>query len=377
MPKVPSSALALATCAILATTGCIKSTLLKGQIDSTRKASVAIDQLSDWEVARGIAFGGVGQMEGMNYLSGGKNQNALFMLMKGWGGIAAGFIEDEWEQATDAEDEELAEYHRTRARTAYTRAIDYGVKLLETEAEGFDKARKNDESIRAYLKQFEDKDHAPWLLWLGQAWLGRVNVSKDVPELVGELYVGVAMVERSLALDETVAFGLGHTILGAYHARTAMGGSLEEAIRRGVETRRPLLVLHPVGKASWWLSRLAPRLYERTLTVNGVSKAYCMTGWRIGYAGGREDLIKAMSMLQSQSTSNPVAVSQWASVEALNGPQDFIPKHNAIFKERRDICVSMLNQANGLKCPRPEGAFYVYPSCADRKSTRLNSSHRT
>ena len=111
-------------------------------------------------------------------------------------------------------------------------------------------------------------------------------------------------------------------------------------------------------------AEIEPRLYERTLTVNGVSKAYCMTGWRIGYAGGREDLIKAMSMLQSQSTSNPVAVSQWASVEALNGPQDFIPKHNAIFKERRDLCVSMLNQSNGLKCPKPEGAFYVYPSCA-------------
>jgi aspartate aminotransferase len=112
------------------------------------------------------------------------------------------------------------------------------------------------------------------------------------------------------------------------------------------------------------IAEVEPRLYDRTLTVNGVSKAYCMTGWRIGYAGGDANLIKAMSMLQSQSTSNPVAVSQWASVEALNGPQDFIPKHNAIFKERRDLCVSMLNQSNGLKCPKPEGAFYVYPSCA-------------
>jgi aspartate aminotransferase len=111
-------------------------------------------------------------------------------------------------------------------------------------------------------------------------------------------------------------------------------------------------------------AEIEPRLYERTLTVNGVSKAYCMTGWRIGYAGGRADLIKAMAMLQSQSTSNPVAVSQWAAVEALTGPQDFIAKHNAIFKERRDLCVSMLNQANGLHCPKPEGAFYVYPSCA-------------
>jgi aspartate aminotransferase len=109
-------------------------------------------------------------------------------------------------------------------------------------------------------------------------------------------------------------------------------------------------------------AQVEPALYPRTLTINGTSKAYCMTGWRIGYAGGPEPLIKAMAMIQSQSTSNPTAVSQWAAVEALNGPQDFIPKHNKIFKERRDLCVSVLNQANGMKCPKPEGAFYVYPS---------------
>jgi len=111
-------------------------------------------------------------------------------------------------------------------------------------------------------------------------------------------------------------------------------------------------------------AQIEPRLYERTLTVNGVSKAYCMTGWRIGFAGAPEPLIKAMAVIQSQSTSNPSAVSQWASVEALNGPKDFIPKHNKVFKERRDLCVAMLNQANGLVCPKPEGAFYVFPSCA-------------
>ena len=111
-------------------------------------------------------------------------------------------------------------------------------------------------------------------------------------------------------------------------------------------------------------AQVEPSLYPRTLTINGCSKAYCMTGWRIGYAGGPEPLIKAMAMIQSQSTSNPAAVSQWAAVEALNGPQDFIAKHNKIFKERRDLVVSMLNQANGIKCPTPEGAFYVYPSCA-------------
>jgi aspartate aminotransferase len=111
-------------------------------------------------------------------------------------------------------------------------------------------------------------------------------------------------------------------------------------------------------------AQVEPSLYERTLTINGVSKAYCMTGWRIGFAGGPEPLIKAMAMIQSQSTTNPAAVSQWAALEGLTGPKDFIAKHNRIFKERRDLIVGMLNQANGIKCPVPQGAFYVYPSCA-------------
>jgi aspartate aminotransferase len=110
-------------------------------------------------------------------------------------------------------------------------------------------------------------------------------------------------------------------------------------------------------------AQVEPRLYERTLTMNGVSKAYCMTGWRIGYGAGPEPLIKAMQKLQSQSTSNPSSISQWAAVEALNGPQEFIAANNKVFKERRDLVVSMLNQAKGISCPMPEGAFYVYPSC--------------
>jgi aspartate aminotransferase len=112
-------------------------------------------------------------------------------------------------------------------------------------------------------------------------------------------------------------------------------------------------------------AQVEPSLYERTLTMNGVSKAYCMTGWRIGYGAGPEVLIKAMSKLQSQSTSNPSSIAQWAAVEALNGPQDFIPANNKVFRERRDLVVSMLNQAKGLSCPTPEGAFYVYPSCKE------------
>ncbi|MBA4210030.1 MAG: aspartate aminotransferase, partial [Parvibaculum sp.] len=110
-------------------------------------------------------------------------------------------------------------------------------------------------------------------------------------------------------------------------------------------------------------AEVEPGLYERTLTMNGVSKAYAMTGWRIGYCAGPAPLIQAMTKVQSQSTSNPTSISQWAAVEALNGPQDFIAERAAAFKERRDLVVSMLNQAKGLKCPTPEGAFYVYPSC--------------
>lgn len=110
-------------------------------------------------------------------------------------------------------------------------------------------------------------------------------------------------------------------------------------------------------------AEVEPKLYDRTLTMNGASKAYAMTGWRIGYAGGPEILIKAMGKVISQTTSNPTSISQWATVEALNGPQDFLKERAEVFKGRRDLVVSMLNQASGLSCPTPEGAFYVYPSC--------------
>lgn len=112
------------------------------------------------------------------------------------------------------------------------------------------------------------------------------------------------------------------------------------------------------------IAQIEPKLYDRTLTCNGVSKAYAMTGWRIGYAGGPQWLIKAMGNVESQTTSNPCSIAQYAAVEALNGPQDFLEVRKEAFKARRDLVVSMLNQANGLKCPTPEGAFYVYPSCA-------------
>ena len=111
-------------------------------------------------------------------------------------------------------------------------------------------------------------------------------------------------------------------------------------------------------------AEVEPKLYDRTLTCNGVSKAYAMTGWRIGYAGGPKELIKAMGKIQSQSTSNPCTISQWAALEALDGPTDFLKSNNEIFVRRRNLVVDALNQIEGIECPKPEGAFYVYPSIA-------------
>ena len=126
------------------------------------------------------------------------------------------------------------------------------------------------------------------------------------------------------------------------------------------------------------IAQVEPALYDRTLTMNGVSKAYAMTGWRIGYAAGPEPLIKLMAKVMSQTTSNPSSISQWAAVEALNGPQDFIKPNAKLFEERRDLVVSMLNQASGISCPTPEGAFYVYPSVrgADRQDRAVGQGHR-
>ncbi|RVU16439.1 pyridoxal phosphate-dependent aminotransferase [Methylobacterium oryzihabitans] len=112
-------------------------------------------------------------------------------------------------------------------------------------------------------------------------------------------------------------------------------------------------------------AQVEPALYDRTLTMNGVSKSYAMTGWRIGYAAGPEPLIKAMDFVQGQQTSGAATISQWAAVAALDGPQDHLAEFRSAFQVRRDLVVSMLNQTKGLKCPTPEGAFYVYPSCAD------------
>ena len=123
-------------------------------------------------------------------------------------------------------------------------------------------------------------------------------------------------------------------------------------------------------------AEVEPQLYDRTLTMNGVSKAYCMTGWRIGYCAGPQELIKAMTKIQSQSTSNPTSISQWAALEALTGPQEFIAEHNTHFKRRRDLVVKMLNEADGIECITPEGAFYVYQAAPDASARQRLMARR-
>ncbi len=154
---------------------------------------------------------------------------------------------------------------------------------------------------------------------------------------------------------------------GAAYSATELKGLAEVLLR----APHVMIITDDMYEHVWYadtpfatIVQVCPDLYDRTLTVNGCSKAYSMTGWRIGFAGGPAWLIKAMSKLQSQSTSNPCSIAQAAATAALNGDQSFLLARNEAFRSRRDLVVSMLNQANGLKCPTPEGAFYVYPDCA-------------
>ncbi len=208
----------------LSSTGCIKKILLNGQIAGTRKASAAISTISDYEVANTVAFNGLGKFEGMHYL-GPDNQDALFMLTKGWASAGFAFIEDQMERAYDlhGEDSELYLYHKARAVAAYSRAVYYGTKLLDMRNPGYEAARKNTGSLRSWLQKFTDaKVDVPNLIWTGQAWLARTNLKKDDPMVVADLYVGYEFLRRAVELDDTYAHGLGRTLLGAYHARSAM-----------------------------------------------------------------------------------------------------------------------------------------------------------
>lgn len=255
-------------CALsLGNVGCLKKMLLNGQIASTRVGSGAADTIADYELARSAASAGLLQFEGMHRLAP-DNEDALFLLMKGWAGYGYAFPMDDWEAASLAGDDATAEYHQKRAKLAFDRSIAYGLELLGDDAEGFKAATKNADTIKAWLdKQFDDEEDAEPLFWIGSAWLARVNVMKDDPEIVSQLFVGVAFLERSRALKpDYMSWGATST-LAAYHARSPMGELdeakklLDEALAK---TERKALSIN-VNYAKYACAKNDRALYEKAL----------------------------------------------------------------------------------------------------------------
>ena len=270
--------------------GCIKTMLLEGQIESTRTASTAIDTLQDYEVAQTVAFSGLAQFEGMHYLAP-DNTDALFMLTKGWGASTFGFIEDPMEHAEDTEglDSPNYLYHQARARAGYDRAIYFGVTLLETKHEGFKEATKNDQTIRAWLKQFDDpEEDTQNLFWTAYAWMSKTNAVKEDPSVVADLFIGVAIMERAVELDPTFMSGSGHTALGSYHARSAMA-ELDEAKKHFDKAME-------LGKGKFLMTK-----------VQFASKYYCLKGEKAAYERLLNEVLQAGDVMPEARLSNAIA----------------------------------------------------------------------
>lgn len=282
--------LAAALSLSLGSTGCLAQLILDGQIASTRKASVVVDTIPDFEIANTIAFSAIAQAEGFHYLAP-DNENALFMLTRSWTGLGSAFIEDQLEIAEDLYGSDSPEYvyHQTRARAAYDRAIYYGTKLVEKRVTGFEQARINDETLRGWLKKFNDPEKdAPNLFWFGYAWIARTSVMKDEPAFVGDLYIGVAIVERAVELDEKYAYGLGHVVLGSYHARAPMA-ELDDAKKH---FDKALAITE--GKALMPKFQLAARYY-------------CMKGDKESYEKTLNEVLDAGDTMPQQRLQNSIA----------------------------------------------------------------------
>ncbi|MBK7863154.1 MAG: hypothetical protein IPJ65_31995 [Archangiaceae bacterium] len=200
-------------------TGCsLDRVLLDGQLAATRKASSSFDTLADLEVAKIGAGSSLVQLEGMHVLAP-DQQDALFLLLNGYTGYASAFVEDEWEQAYDRGDDDAEAAAAERAKQNYDRALSYGTELMERVHPGFQAAQKNRDTIKAYLQQWTKED-AETVLWMGVAWMSRGGVAAERPEIVAELFIGEALLERANELDDSLAYSLGLAALAAYHARS-------------------------------------------------------------------------------------------------------------------------------------------------------------
>jgi hypothetical protein len=205
----------------LASSGCIKKTLAKGQIKSTREGSAAMQTTADYETARLAASAGVAQFEGMHMLVP-DDDNAYFLVIRGWASLAFAFVEDDMETALLAGDDENVAYHRARAKSMYTRSVNYGLEWMESKNAGIHDAIKHgsEKEIQDYLKKFTDEEDADFLFWTGQAWMSRVNVDKADIGAIGQVFIGRSMVERAVELKDDIERGSGHVILASYYART-------------------------------------------------------------------------------------------------------------------------------------------------------------
>jgi hypothetical protein len=224
--RTPFLATVAAAALSLSTTGCIKQMLTDGQISATREASAVFDTIGDFEVARGAAEAGLVQFEGMHRLSP-NNEDALYSLTQAWVGYGFAFAMDDMEAAQTKDDDELADYHHKRARLAFDRALFYGLELLSHKDKGFEAAKKNVDSMKAWLKNFDSKDDAANLFWTGYAWLARVQLEQDDPAMVADLFVGVSMLERQVELDPSFNHYNGMLAIAAYHSRAALAEPAE------------------------------------------------------------------------------------------------------------------------------------------------------
>jgi hypothetical protein len=252
----------------LTSTGCIKSLLTNGQISATREASGVVQTIGDYELARGAAMAGMAQFEGMHKLAP-DNEDALILLLQGWAGYGFAFAQDDYEVADEANDDAVADYHKKRARMAYDRAIFYGLELLSHADDGFKNAKRNEATMKSWLAEnFDDKDNAEVLFWLGSTWMLRVDLEKDDPAMVADLFIGVAFMEQSQKLDPTFNNFAASAALGSYHARSPMAEPevgkkmFEDAL---VKTQRKSLLIQLNYAHSYACIKGDRALYEKLL----------------------------------------------------------------------------------------------------------------
>lgn len=252
-----------------ASTGCVTETVADAGIAAADRASRSTNTLQDYEIGRSVIEANIGQIEGFHSISP-NNVTGLLLLTKGWTAIGMAFLEDDYEEAYQAGNGQLAEYQLRRERAAFARARYFGIEGLGHHAVGFGAARRNAASIHEWLESnFDSREDAAILLWAGVAWIAHAaSVARDDPASVGELFVGVELVRRSVRLDPTLEFAMGETILGAYHARSALAelGESKVHFERALSLNGGRFLLTKVLLAQRYYCLRGDRtMYERTL----------------------------------------------------------------------------------------------------------------